>query len=69
MTYPHVRKVMHITSPSLEVPMVIPPVAVPSQVVSLPLIEESVALEVRETRPNVAAPPGVWSFVPSMQSN
>ena len=57
------------TSPSLEAPTVIPPLAGPSQAVSQPLFEESIMSEVRETRPDIVAPPGMWSLVPSMCSN
>ena len=38
MTCPHVCKVTQITSPSPEVPMVVPPVAGPSQVVAGPYL-------------------------------
>jgi len=41
MTCPRAHKVMQITSPSLEVLTVIPPVAGPSQTIARPLFEES----------------------------
>src|SRR5882724_635110 len=64
---PHAHKVMWITHPLPEVLPTVPPAAGPSQVVTQPLFVESVASDVRETEPKVAAPSGESALVLSAQ--